>query len=100
MIVPNKAVIQKKSEWQKDDCLFCSRESTLEVCGFDTQLGPAYLRFCGQLQCLLTMLTVFEIANWDITPLEYVEFRSMKKADTDDSVVDISQFKVLGDEVF
>jgi hypothetical protein len=45
-----KVIIQPKSEWQKDDCLFCKESATKEaVCGAGNVL--ARIRFCGSAAC-------------------------------------------------
>jgi len=42
----SKVIFRQKSSFQRDDCLFCSRESTLEaVC------GNALIRCCDSEEC-------------------------------------------------
>jgi len=51
----DKVVLQKKSAWQKDECLFCADDARLEAVyksNTDTQYGAsAHIRCCYKEEC-------------------------------------------------
>ena len=45
-----QVTFREKSSWQKDDCLFCTNNATLEAVVFEKNM-TALIRCCSDAQC-------------------------------------------------